>query len=108
VRALDEVILDFHSDRGADAGLLLVGAQTGFLDGPEVHSNMASDYWEPRHFRDLSARLVRQNRVIVMGAACLAIMLWTQGEAAVLVVLYSINVHLLPFKCKRRCMNKGL
>jgi hypothetical protein len=30
-----------------------------------------------------------------MGAACLAIMLWTQGEAAVLVVLYSINVHLL-------------
>jgi hypothetical protein len=30
-----------------------------------------------------------------MGAACLAIMLWTQGETAVLVVLYSINVHLL-------------
>ena len=56
-----------------------------------MHSNMASDYWEPRHFRDLSARLVRQNRVIVVGAACLAIMLWTQGEAAVLLVLYSIN-----------------
>jgi hypothetical protein len=68
-RALD-VILDFHSDHGADA---------------------ASDYWVPRHFRDLSAPLVRQNRVIVMRA----IMLWTQGEAAVLVVLYSINVHLL-------------
>jgi hypothetical protein len=51
----------------SEASLLLVGAQTGFLDGPAVLSNMASDYWVPRHFRDLSARLVRQNGVIVMG-----------------------------------------
>jgi hypothetical protein len=71
----------------------LVGAQTGFLQGPAMHSNMASDYWEPGHFRDLSARLVRQNRMIVVGAACLAIMLWTQGEAAVLVVLYSSDLR---------------
>jgi len=77
-----------------EAGLLLVGAQTGFLDGPAVLSNMACDYWVPRHFRDLSARLVRQNGVIVMGAASLAILLWTHGEVAVLVVLYSINVFL--------------
>jgi len=77
-----------------EAGLLLVGAQTGFLDGPAVLSNMACDYWVPRHFRDLSARLVRQNGVIVMGAASLTILLWTQGEVAVLVVLYSINVFL--------------
>jgi amino acid transporter len=78
----------------SEAGLLLVGAQTGFLDGPAVLSNMASDYWVPRHFRDLSARLVRQNGVIVMGVSSLAILLWTQGEVAVLVVLYSINVFL--------------
>jgi len=77
-----------------EAGLLLVGAQTGFLDGPTVLSNMASDYWVPRYFRDLSTRLVRQNGVIVMGAASLAILLWTRGEVAVLVVLYSINVFL--------------
>jgi hypothetical protein len=36
-----------------------VGAQTGFPDGPAVSSNMASDSWVPRHFRDLSTRLVR-------------------------------------------------
>jgi amino acid transporter len=30
-----------------EAGLLLVGAQTGFLDGPTVLSNMAGDYWVP-------------------------------------------------------------
>lgn len=77
-----------------EAGLLLVGAQTGFLDGPSVLSNMAADYWVPRHFRDLSARLVRQNGVIVMGIASLLILLWTRGHVAVLVVLYSINVFL--------------
>jgi hypothetical protein len=57
-----------------EAGLLLVGAQTGFLDGPAVLFNMACDYWAPRHFRDLSARLVRQNGVIVMGVASLGIL----------------------------------
>lgn len=77
-----------------EAGLLMVGAQTGFLDGPTVLSNMASDYWVPRHFRDLSTRLVRQNGVLVMGLASLAIMLWTRGDVSVLVVLYSINVFL--------------
>ncbi len=78
----------------SEAGLLLVGAQTGFLDGPTVLSNMAGDYWVPRHFRDLSARLVRQNGIIVMGVASLLILLWTRGQVAVLVVLYSINVFL--------------
>jgi amino acid transporter len=77
-----------------EAGLLLVGAQTGFLDGPAVLSNMAADSWVPRHFRDLSARLVRQNGIIVMGVASLVILLWTHGDVAVLVVLYSINVFL--------------
>jgi len=77
-----------------EAGLLLVGAQTGFLDGPTVLSNMASDYWVPRHFRDLSTRLVRQNGVIVMGVASIAVLLWTGGDVSVLVVLYSINVFL--------------
>ncbi|SIT38599.1 conserved membrane hypothetical protein [Paraburkholderia piptadeniae] len=77
-----------------EAGLLLVGAQTGFLDGPAVLSNMASDSWVPRHFRDLSTRLVRQNGIIVMGVASLVILFWTHGNVDVLVVLYSINVFL--------------
>ncbi|PTB19683.1 amino acid transporter [Trinickia symbiotica] len=77
-----------------EAGLLIVGAQTGFLDGPAVLSNMASDSWVPRHFRDLSTRLVRQNGIIVMGVASLLILLWTHGDVSVLVVLYSINVFL--------------
>lgn len=77
-----------------EAGLLLVGAQTGFLDGPAVLSNMAGDSWVPRHFRDLSARLVRQNGIVVMGVSSLAILMWTHGSVDILVVLYSINVFL--------------
>ncbi|AJX35304.1 APC family permease [Burkholderia oklahomensis] len=77
-----------------EAGLLLVGAQTGFLDGPAVLSNMASDSWVPRHFRDLSTRLVRQNGIVVMGVASLLILWWTHGNVDILVVLYSINVFL--------------
>jgi K+ transporter len=48
----------------------------------------------PRHFRDLSARLVRQNGIVVMGVASLAILAWTRGNVDILVVLYSINVFL--------------
>ncbi|HEY3599092.1 MAG TPA: APC family permease [Paraburkholderia sp.] len=77
-----------------EAGLLLVGAQTGFLDGPAVLSNMAADSWVPRHFRDLSTRLVRRNGIVVMGIASLVILAWTRGDVSVLVVLYSINVFL--------------
>ncbi|MFL9917046.1 APC family permease [Paraburkholderia fungorum] len=77
-----------------EAGLLLVGAQAGFLDGPTVLSNMSVDSWVPRCFRHLSRRLVRRNGVIVIGAANLAVLLWTHGDVTTLVVLYSINVFL--------------
>jgi K+ transporter len=55
---------------------------------------MAADSWVPRHFRDLSTRLVRQNGIVVMGVASLAILMWTHGNVDILVVLYSINVFL--------------
>ncbi|RWY88731.1 hypothetical protein, partial [Escherichia coli] len=67
-----------------EAGLLLGGAESGFLGGPAVLSNMAQDSWGPRHFRDLSTRLVRQNGIIVMGVASVIILLWTHGQVAVL------------------------
>ncbi len=77
-----------------EAGLLFVAAHTGFLGGPAVMSNMAVDYWVPRHFRELSSRLVKQNGIVLMGASALLILIWSQGKVALLVVLYSINVFL--------------
>src|SRR5688572_23879760 len=77
-----------------EAGLLFVAANTGFLGGPSVLSNMAADSWVPRQFRQLSNRLVTQNGVLLMAGAALAVLVWTRGDVALLVVLYSINVFL--------------
>src|SRR5690349_2026378 len=77
-----------------EAGLLFVAANTGFLGGPRVLSNMAADSWLPHQFRHLSTRLVTQNGIIIMGLAALVILLWSRGSVDLLVVLYSINVFL--------------
>lgn len=77
-----------------EAGLLLVGANTGFLAGPSVLANMAIDSWVPNRFRHLSSRLVTQNGVIVFGIAALLILWLSEGRVSWLVILYSMNVFL--------------
>ena len=77
-----------------EAGLLFVAANTGFLGGPAVLSNMAADSWVPHQFRYLSTRLVTENGILVMGLASLFILLGTGGSVSTLVVLYSISVFL--------------
>lgn len=76
----------------SEAALLLIAAQTGFLDGPRVLSNMALDRWMPTRFANLSDRLVTQNGILVMGLAAFFMMLFSKGSIGFLVVLYSINV----------------
>lgn len=74
--------------------LLLIAAQTGFIDGPRVMANMASDLWLPRRFSTLSDRLTIQRGVILMGVAAVATLAYTRGDVRLLVVMYSINVFL--------------
>lgn len=76
----------------SEALLLFVAAQTGFIDGPRVMSNMAIDYWLPRRFSSLSDRLTMENGVLIMGAAALALLWYTGGSVDHLVTMYSINV----------------
>ncbi len=78
----------------SEGALLLVAAQTGFIDGPRVMANMAIDAWLPRRFSSLSERLTMQNGVVLMGAAALILLIYTQGSIGALVVMYSINVFL--------------
>jgi amino acid transporter len=78
----------------AEALLLVVAAQAGFLDGPRVLANMAVDSWAPHRFASLSERLTTQNGILLMGAAAFAALLYTGGDVGVLVVMYSINVFL--------------
>lgn len=81
------------------AALLFVAANTGFLGGPAVLANMASDDMAPHQFSQLSNRLVTQNGLLLMAGAAIAILLATGGDVSVLVVLYSINVFLTFTLC---------
>jgi amino acid transporter len=78
----------------SEATLLFVAAQTGFIDGPRVMANMATDRWFPSKFASLSDRLVTQNGVMLMGLLALIAMALTKGSVKLLVVLYSINVFI--------------
>src|SRR5262249_53595305 len=78
----------------SESALLLVAAQTGFIDGPRVMANMALDSWLPKRFASLSDRLTMQDGIWVMGLAALLILFFTRGQIGILVVMYSINVFI--------------
>lgn len=78
----------------SEALLLFVAAQTGFIDGPRVLSNMATDRWMPKRYSILSDRLVAQNGILIMGISSLIMMTMTGGRVGLLIVFYSINVFI--------------
>lgn len=77
---------------GAEAALLFVAAQAGFIDGPRVMSSMATDSWLPHRFAQLSSRLTITDGVVLMGGAALGTLAYTRGNLVALVTMYSINV----------------
>ncbi|HEY6854053.1 MAG TPA: hypothetical protein VI139_07390, partial [Gemmatimonadales bacterium] len=78
----------------SEALLLVVAGQTGFIDGPRVMANMAVDSYLPHRFSQLSDRLTMSYGVLLIGGASLLALVYTGGNVAHLVVLYSINVFL--------------
>ncbi|HEX9024132.1 MAG TPA: APC family permease, partial [Geobacteraceae bacterium] len=78
----------------SEGALLLVAAQTGFVDGPRVMANMAVDSWFPHRFAALSEQLTMRNGVVLMGVSSLLLLLYTRGSVDALVVMYSINVFI--------------
>ena len=78
----------------AEAALLIVAAQSGFIAGPQVLSSMATDYWVPRRFANLSDRLVNQDGIVLMAAASALTLMLTRGRMDILIVMYSINVFI--------------
>lgn len=77
-----------------EGALLFVAAQTGFIDGPRVLATMAHDRWLPRRFSYLSTRLVTADGVLAMGVAAGVILLGTEAQVRLLVILYAINVFI--------------
>ncbi|HKA32305.1 MAG TPA: APC family permease [Candidatus Binatia bacterium] len=78
----------------SEAAILLVAAQTGFIGGPTLLSNMAIDSWVPHRFSHLSDYLVTRYGIWFMGLSSLGFMIYTAGQVRILVVMYSINVFL--------------
>jgi amino acid transporter len=78
----------------SEAVLLIVAAQTGFIDGPRVMANMATDSWLPRRFVNLSERLTIYNGILLIGGSAILLFLFSHGSIAFLIILYSINVFL--------------
>ena len=78
----------------SEGALLFVAAQTGFIDGPRVMSNMAVDSWLPRRFSSLSDRLTTKDGVVMLGVAAIALLLFTHGNVDALVTMYAINVFI--------------
>src|SRR5438309_8919557 len=76
----------------AEALLLFVAAQAGFIAGPRVMANLAQDSFFPHRFGALSDRLTMQNGVLLMGGASFLMLLYTRGSVDALVVMYAINV----------------
>jgi len=103
---LQNITADWNADIGysfvlitliSEAVLLFVAAQTGFLGGPRVLSNMALDRWVPSRFAILSDRFVTKNGILLMGNAALLLMILAKGSVKFMVVLYSINVFITFF-----------
>ena len=78
----------------SEGALLAVAAQTGFVGGPGIMSNMAIDSWFPRRFASLSERLTMQDGVLLMGVSAFILLVYTKGSITALVIMYSINVFL--------------
>ena len=78
----------------SEGALLFVAAQTGFIDGPRVMSNMAIDSWLPRRFASLSDRLTTKDGVVLLGLAAISLLLFTHGNVDALVTMYAINVFI--------------
>jgi len=89
----------------SEGALLLVAVQTGFVDGPRVMANMAVDSWFPHRFASLSVRLTMRNGIVMMGAAAIALILYTRGSVSAMIVMYSINVF-LTFSLSQLGMSK--
>jgi amino acid transporter len=77
-----------------EMGLLVVGANTGFLGGPAVLANMSLDNWVPSSFSALSTRLVKQNGILFFGVFAAIVLVMTQGNVSDMVILYSVNVFI--------------
>jgi amino acid transporter len=76
----------------SEAALLILAAQTGFVDGPRILGALATDRYLPRRLARLNGRLVPAPGVLLIAAAAFAATLIARGAIGPLLVVFVVSV----------------
>ena len=76
----------------ATAGILILAANTAFVDFPRLSSIVARDNYLPRQFANLGDRLVFSNGILFLAAAAVGLLVAFRGLTTLLIPLYAVGV----------------
>ena len=76
----------------ATAGILILAANTAYVDFPRLSSIIARDAYLPRQFANLGDRLVFSNGILFLAAASAALLVGFGGLTTALIPLYAVGV----------------
>ncbi len=76
----------------ATAGILILAANTAYVDFPRLASIVARDGYLPRQFANQGDRLVFSNGIIFLAALAGALLVAFQGLTTLLIPLYAVGV----------------
>lgn len=76
----------------ATAGILILAANTAYVDFPRLSSIIARDRYLPRQFANLGDRLVFSNGIVFLAAAAGALLVAFGGLTNALIPLYAVGV----------------
>ena len=76
----------------ATAGILILAANTAYVDFPRLSSIIASDAYLPRQFANRGDRLVFSNGILFLAAASAALLVGFGGLTNALIPLYAVGV----------------
>lgn len=76
----------------SEAALLIVAAQTGFVDGPRILGALAADRFLPRRLTRLNGRLAPAPGILVIAVIALAATMIARGALEPLVAVFVLSV----------------
>jgi amino acid transporter len=76
----------------SEAALLIVAAQTGFVDGPRILGALATDRFMPRRLMRLNGRLAPAPGILVIATLAFVATLLVRGALSPLLVVFVVSV----------------
>lgn len=84
----------FYATQVATAVILVLAANTGYVDFPRLSMFVARDGFLPRQLSTLGDRLVFQNGIISLGALSIALIIGFNADTHQLIPMYAVGVFL--------------